>query len=82
MRFAPSSSLVHPDELSVDLVENIRHAFDLESYIYATQLIQAETLSTAYRLRRREFKGPGRAYCAGALVWQLNDVARSYALSS
>ncbi|KAL8277704.1 hypothetical protein RQP46_009826 [Phenoliferia psychrophenolica] len=54
-----------------DLIENIRHSFDLEGYVYATQFIQAETLSTAYRLWRREFKGPGKA---GALVWQLNDV--------
>lgn len=31
-------------------------------------------LSTAYRLWRRNFKGPGKEYTAGALVWQLNDV--------
>ncbi|KAI5480231.1 glycoside hydrolase family 2 protein [Pseudohyphozyma bogoriensis] len=60
--------------LELYLVENIRHSFDLESYTYATQFIQAETLSTAYRLWRRNFKGPGKAYTAGALVWQLNDV--------
>ncbi|SCV66949.1 BQ2448_5595 [Microbotryum intermedium] len=60
--------------LELYLVENIRHSFKIEDYVFATQFIQAETLSTAYRLFRREFKGPGRAYCSGALVWQLNDV--------
>lgn len=56
------------------LIENIRYTFDLESYIYATQFIQAQALSTAYSLWRREFRGHGKEYTAGALVWQLNDV--------
>ncbi|KAM0746231.1 glycoside hydrolase [Meredithblackwellia eburnea MCA 4105] len=60
--------------LELYLVENIRHSFDIPSYIYATQLIQAETLSWAYRVWRRNWKGPGKEYNAGALVWQLNDV--------
>lgn len=45
----------------------------LPAYIYCTQLIQNETLSTAYRSWRRLWRGPGKEYCAGALVWQLND---------
>lgn len=28
----------------------------------------------AYRLWRREFKGPGKEFTSGALCWQLNDV--------
>ncbi|CAL5866023.1 uncharacterized protein PFLUO_LOCUS230 [Penicillium psychrofluorescens] len=45
----------------------------LRGYIYCSQLIQAEGLSTAFRGWRRLWQGPGREYCAGALVWQLND---------
>jgi len=43
------------------------------SYVYYTQIMQAETLASAYRLWRRNWKGPGREYTAGALVWQIND---------
>ncbi|KKA29051.1 hypothetical protein TD95_002177 [Thielaviopsis punctulata] len=64
----------HERRLALYLVENIRYAPDpLEAYVYSTQLMQAECLSTAYRLWKREWRGPGREYCAGALVWQLND---------
>ncbi|EKM80323.1 hypothetical protein AGABI1DRAFT_120351 [Agaricus bisporus var. burnettii JB137-S8] len=59
--------------LELYLVENFRHAFDMESYIFYTQVMQAETLASAYRLWRRNWRGPGREYTAGALVWQLND---------
>lgn len=56
------------------LAENITFRHDpLESYIYSTQLMQSEALSAAYRLWRRNWKGPGREYNAGALVWQIND---------
>jgi len=30
-------------------MENFRHAFDMESYVYYTQVMQAETLAAAYR---------------------------------
>ncbi|EMD40849.1 glycoside hydrolase family 2 protein [Gelatoporia subvermispora B] len=59
--------------LELYLVENFKHSFDLESYVYYTQIMQAETLASAYRLWRRNWKGPGREYTAGALVWQIND---------
>ncbi|KAM5540332.1 hypothetical protein V8D89_005790 [Ganoderma adspersum] len=55
------------------LVENFKHAFDIESYVYYTQIMQAETLASAYRLWRRNWKGRGKEYTAGALVWQIND---------
>ncbi|KIY00368.1 uncharacterized protein Z520_04053 [Fonsecaea multimorphosa CBS 102226] len=45
----------------------------LPAYIYATQLIQSEALSAAYRSWRRLWQGSGKEYCGGALVWQLND---------
>ncbi|KAL1410297.1 hypothetical protein Q8F55_004303 [Vanrija albida] len=59
--------------LELYLMENFRHAFDMESYIYYTQIMQAECLAAAYRLWRRNWKGRGREYTAGALVWQIND---------
>ena len=79
--YAQSSTLDHHNKadgqerrLALYLVENIRYSPEpLSDYIYSTQLMQAECLSSAYRLWRREWKGPGREYCAGALVWQLND---------
>ncbi|PPR06573.1 hypothetical protein CVT24_001754 [Panaeolus cyanescens] len=45
----------------------------IRSYVYYTQIMQAETLASAYRLWRRNWKGRGREYTAGALVWQIND---------
>lgn len=64
----------HERRIALYLVENLRYTFSpIEKYIYATQLVQAECLSTAYRLWRRQWKGPGKEYVAGALVWQIND---------
>ena len=45
----------------------------LDSYIYATQFIQAESDAYAVRGWRRRWKGPGRYITSGALVWQLDD---------
>ncbi|KAH6608905.1 glycosyl hydrolase family 2 [Trichoderma cornu-damae] len=64
----------HERRIALYLAENIPYATDpLEQYVYSTQLMQAECLSSAFRLWRREWKGPGREYCSGALLWQLND---------
>ncbi|KAI0397440.1 beta-mannosidase [Xylariaceae sp. FL0594] len=64
----------HERRIALYLVENMRYAPDpLEQFVYCTQLMQAECLASAYRLWKRQWKGPGREYCAGALVWQLND---------
>ncbi|CEQ39941.1 SPOSA6832_01502 [Sporobolomyces salmonicolor] len=61
--------------LAAYLSENIRFASTIEGYAYATQFIQAEALANAFGSWRRLFKGGiERTYCAGALVWQLNDV--------
>lgn len=60
--------------LAVYLNENFRYNMGkLEDYIYATQLMQHEALSYAYRMWRREWRGDRREYCSGVLVWQLND---------
>lgn len=64
----------HERRLALYLVENFRYSPDqLEYYIYCTQLMQAECLASAFRLWKRQWKGPGKEYCGGALVWQLND---------
>lgn len=42
--------------------------------MYTTQFLQAEAMSYAYNHWRRAFQGPGAEYCAGILVWQLNDI--------
>lgn len=59
--------------LELYLVENFKHTFDMDSYVYYTQIMQAETLASAYRLWRRNWRGKGREHTAGALVWQIND---------
>lgn len=64
----------HERRIALYLVENMQYQFEpFEQFIYCTQLMQAECLASAYRLWKREWKGPGREYCAGALVWQIND---------
>ncbi|KAI9875071.1 MAG: Beta-mannosidase B [Pleopsidium flavum] len=64
----------HERRMALYLVENMQYKFDpFEQYVYCTQLMQAECLASAYRLWKRQWKGPGREYCAGALVWQIND---------
>ena len=64
----------HERRLATYLTENLQYTFKpFEQYIYATQILQAECLGTAYRLFRRQWKGDGKEYCAGALCWQLND---------
>ena len=61
--------------LALYLAENIPYTMKpFEQYIYCTQVMQAECLASAYKLWKRQWKGPGREYCAGALVWQMNDV--------
>ncbi|BGP13956.1 hypothetical protein JCM10213v2_001894 [Rhodosporidiobolus nylandii] len=61
--------------LACYLIENIRFGSSLEDYVFATQLVQSEALAYAISSWRRKFTGGVEgAYCAGALVWQLNDV--------
>lgn len=56
------------------LLENIPFQLSpVAAYVYATQIIQSEALTSAYRSWRRNWKGPGREYTAGAIVWQIND---------
>lgn len=62
------------ERLDLYIIKNLRFSVDIEAYVYASQLMQADCLSTAYQLWRREWRGKGKEYCGGALVWQLNDV--------
>jgi beta-mannosidase len=62
-----------PRRLAMYLNDTLRAQDTLEDYIYATQFVQAEALTAAYRGWRRRWHGPGRYAVAGALVWQLND---------
>ncbi|KAJ5698069.1 Beta-mannosidase B [Penicillium macrosclerotiorum] len=61
----------HERRLATYLVENLRTATDLETYIYLTQVVQAETMMFGYRGWRKQW-GDER-HCGGALLWQLND---------
>ena len=64
----------HERRLALYLAENIPYTLEpFEQYIYCTQLMQAECVSSAYKLWKRQWKGPGQEYCSGVLVWQLND---------
>ncbi|MFN7210106.1 MAG: beta-mannosidase, partial [Aggregatilineales bacterium] len=53
------------------------HVFEaaesLPDYIYLTQLVQAEAVAAAFEAWRLGWRGEGRRYIGGALVWQLND---------
>jgi beta-mannosidase len=48
--------------------ENFRLSFELETYVYLTQLLQSEAMGSAFRGWRRLFEG---RECGGALVWQV-----------
>lgn len=64
----------HERRIALYLVENFRYAPDpIEQFIYCTQLMQGECIASAYRLWKRQWKGPGKEYCGGTLVWQIND---------
>ncbi|KAH7913372.1 glycoside hydrolase family 2 protein [Hygrophoropsis aurantiaca] len=58
---------------AVVMNDNFRLTSDLETHVYNTQIMQSEAVSFAYQAWRRAWRGPGKEYTAGALVWQLND---------
>ncbi|CAE7233738.1 unnamed protein product [Rhizoctonia solani] len=63
----------HERRLAVYMNENFWVTNDLETYAYLTQVMQSEGVAAAYRLWRRDWKGKGKQYCSGVIVWQLND---------
>lgn len=62
--------------LALYVMENVKVTkLDMQSWIYATQLMQAECLAYAYRCWRRDW-GRGdevKRLSGGAIVWQIND---------
>lgn len=58
---------------SIPMNENFRVTEDLETYAFTTQIMQAEAVGFAYKAWRRQWKGKGKEYCSGVIVWQLND---------
>ncbi|TPX16242.1 uncharacterized protein E0L32_003891 [Thyridium curvatum] len=50
--------------------ESVRMSFELEPFVYLSQLVQGEAMYYAYRGWRRLFEG---RECGGTLVWQLGD---------
>ncbi|KAF2763536.1 glycoside hydrolase [Pseudovirgaria hyperparasitica] len=61
----------HERRIGTYLLENFRNTSDFETWVYLTQLMQAETVLYAYKGWRRQWGDSRR--CGGALVWQLND---------
>ncbi|KZS93857.1 glycoside hydrolase [Sistotremastrum niveocremeum HHB9708] len=63
----------HETRFAILMNENFKLTGDFESHVYLTQILQSEGVSFAYRSWRREWRGPGREYNGGTIVWQLND---------
>ncbi|EIW52338.1 glycoside hydrolase [Trametes versicolor FP-101664 SS1] len=63
----------HERRFAIVMNENFRLTGDLETHVYNTQILQSEAVSLAYRMWRREWRGRGKEFTAGALIWQLND---------
>ena len=79
-RYPASRTLEHhnkagdgPRRLNVYIGDTVPIPADLPGYVYASQLVQAEALASAYRGWRRRWGADGRRAVSGALVWQLND---------
>jgi beta-mannosidase len=89
-KFIPDPAQRHPQSTAMEshnkaeggghrlaryVLENLRvDSMLLESWIYATQLIQAECLAFAVRSCRRQWKGPSREYCGGQIIWQVSSL--------
>ncbi|SPO01822.1 related to beta-mannosidase [Cephalotrichum gorgonifer] len=57
------------------LAENFRFDMSsLDNFVYSSQLMQSEAYGYALRGWKRLFNGEGDERCAGAVIWQLNDV--------
>ena len=69
--------------LAIYAMENIKmKTLEMDEWIYSTQLLQADCLAMAYRSWRREWKGLGREYSAGALVWQVSRILYPFTTAS
>lgn len=68
-----NKAIGHERRLVSYVAENFRVRYDLESFAHLTQVMQADTMSWAYKSWRRQWDVMGERQCGGALVWQLND---------
>ncbi|KAK5308933.1 hypothetical protein LTR93_012313, partial [Exophiala xenobiotica] len=88
-RFVPSEEDRFPQSKAVDchnkghgaetriaryLSENFRYSLNFEDFVYCTHLLQSEAYGYSLRDWKRQFRGKGKEECAGAIIWQLNDV--------
>jgi beta-mannosidase len=64
----------HERKIATYLIENFKFGFAPEEYIYVSQLNRAEAMSCALRAWRREWKGVGREYCGGSLIWHVSTL--------
>jgi beta-mannosidase len=54
------------------ILENFRLAeWSVEEWVKTSQRMQADALASAFRGWRRLWRGEGKEYCSGALVWQV-----------
>jgi beta-mannosidase len=63
----------HERKMATYLIEKFKFGFGLEEYIYISQLNQAEAMTCAMRAWSRQWKGLGREYCGGSLIWQVRS---------
>jgi beta-mannosidase len=86
--FAPDEASHYPNSRMMDthnksrgsenrmgryLWENFRMPTSMVSFVYLSQLLQAEALDYAVINWRRDFKGEGEELNSGSIIWQLND---------
>ncbi|KAE9410164.1 glycoside hydrolase [Gymnopus androsaceus JB14] len=58
---------------AIAMNDNFKLTEDLETAVFNTQLMQSEAVGFAYQSWRRQWKGKGKQYTSGVLVWQSND---------
>ncbi|KAI5121343.1 hypothetical protein M0805_000651 [Coniferiporia weirii] len=63
----------HERRFAFNMGDNFKFTSDLETHVYNTQILQSDALSHAYRSWRRDWRGPGKQFTSGAIVWQIND---------
>lgn len=68
-----NKAIGHERRLISYVAENFHVRYDLEGFSHLTQVMQADTMSWAYKAWRRQWGTSGNRKCGGVLVWQLND---------
>ncbi|KAH8109772.1 glycoside hydrolase superfamily [Phellopilus nigrolimitatus] len=63
----------HERRFSYCMGDNFKYTSNLETHVYNTQILQSDAVSYAYRSWRREWRGPGKQFTSGSIVWQIND---------